>query len=232
MVSEKGTSLGSLVLQLTTLALGAAASPLPVVAVLIILITRRARLGSIVLAASWVLGNIIAIAVAVIFAGKLHMPSSGTDLWWEGLVTLLLGIGLVVSGYLSRRGRRMTDDPRPPAWVKSVDDLSPTGAGLVALSNATTSPKNLALAITAGSFIVRADIPIAGIVAASAYYVLIASLSILIPVVLYFLGGQRAVAILRSWRDKVTDNAAAVMEISLFVLGIGLSAKGLFNLLS
>jgi hypothetical protein len=220
-----------LVLQLTPLALGVAASPLPVVAVLIILITRRARLGSIVLAACWVFGNIVAIAVAVIFAGKLRMPSGGTDLWWEGLITLLLGIGLVVTGYLSRRGRKIADDPRPPSWVESVDNLSPTGAGLVALSNATTSPKNLALAITAGRFIVRSDIPIAGMVAASAFYVLIASLSILIPVALYFLGGQRAVAILRSWRDKVTDNAAAVMEISLFVLGIGLSAKGLFNLL-
>jgi len=223
--------LGSLFIQIATLALGAAASPLPVVAVLIILITKRARPGSLVLAASWVIGNALIIGIAVIFAGAIPTPRSGTDLWWEGAFTLLLGIGLVVMGVHSRRGRRFGPKPEtPPTWVNSVDHLSPAGAGLVAFSNATTSPKNLALAITAGRAISRSGLSVSGMTTAATLYVVVASLSVVIPVLMYFIGGDRSVTMLKRWRDSVTANAAAVMEITLLVLGIGLSLKGLYNL--
>jgi len=223
--------LGALFIQITTLALGAAASPLPVVAVLIILITKRARLGSLVAAVCWVLGNALLITMTVVFAGSIPEPRSGTDLWWEGIFTVLLGLGLVVMGVMSRRGRRNSPQPEaPPTWVNSVDHLSPGGAGLVTFSNATTSPKNLALAIAAGRIISRSGLSVTAMTSAAILYVAVASLSIVIPVVLYFVGGDRSVAMLKSWRDSVTEHAAAVMEITLLVLGIGLSIRGLYNL--
>jgi len=67
---------------------------------------------------------------------------------------------------------------------------------------------------------------------AAAWYVFVASLTIVVPVVLYLVGGQRSVEVLRKWRDAVTAHAAAVMEVTLFVIGIGMSARGLYNLLS
>lgn len=220
-------------LTLTSLALGVAASPLPVVAVLIILITKRAKPGSIVLALCWVLGNLTAITIGIAFAGAIPTPRQGTDLWWEGIITLLLGIGLVVMGILSRRGRRNSPKPEaPPTWVNSVDHLSPAGAGLVGFTNATTSPKNLALAISAGRLISREMLTVSSTATAALYYVAIASLSVVIPVVMYFLGGERSVAMLRRWRDRVTANATAVMELTMLLLGIALSVKGLLNLLS
>jgi len=223
----------SLFLQLTTLALGVAASPLPVVAVLIILITKRARPGSLVLAACWVLGNTIAIGLAVAFAGSIPEPRHGPDLWFEGLFALLLGIGLVIMWWLSRRGRRNTpEETAPPTWVSSVDNLSPAGAGFVAFANATTSPKNLALAIAAGKTISRAELPATAVGAAALFYVAVASLSIVIPVALYFVGGEKSVVVLRRWRDSVTEHAAVVMEITLLGLGVAMSLKGLYNLLT
>jgi len=225
--------LGSLFIQIVTLALGAAASPLPVVAVLIILITKRARPGSIIAALGWILGNILIIGLAVVFAGTIPEPRGGTDLWWEGTFTVLLGIGLVVMGVHARRGRLNSPRPEsPPTWVSSVDHLSPMGAGLVTFSNATTSPKNLALAITAGKLISRSGLSVSAMTSATVLYVVVASLSVVVPVVLYFVGGEKSVASLKRWRDGVTEHAAAVMEITLLVLGLGLSLKGLYNLLS
>jgi len=55
---------------------------------------------------------------------------------------------------------------------------------------------------------------------------------VVIPVVLYFVGGESSVAMLRRWRDSVTEHAAAVMEITLLGLGIMMSLKGLYNLLT
>jgi len=201
-------------------------------AVLIMLISNRAKPGSIALAVCWVLGNTLAISLAVYFSALVATPRQGLDLGSEGVFTLLLGIGLVVMGVLAHRGRRRSpDQDATPAWVNSVDQLSPLGAGFVAFTNATTSPKNLALAISAGRFITNSGLRDPQMVMGALWYVAVASVSIVVPVILYFVGGEKSVVILRRWREIVTANAAAVMEITLLVLGIGLSAKGLYNLL-
>jgi hypothetical protein len=213
--------------------LGVALSPLPIVAVLIILLTKRARAGSLVFSAAWVLGNATAITLAVAFAGSFNRPRQGYDFPSEGLATLLFGIGLLVTAWLSRRRRWHKEDPQAtPKWVEAVDDLSPMGGAVVAFSNALTSPKNLALAIAAGLAIRGATRLPAAIAASELLYVLIASLTIVTPVLVYLVAGKRAEPILTRWKQRVTSRAAVVMEIGLFVFGMGLALKGLYNLLT
>jgi hypothetical protein len=220
-------------LQIALLALGVAASPLPIVAILVLLLTRRARPGSIVMLIGWVLGVAVALSISIAFADTIRVPKVGTDLPWEGLFMLLLGIGLVMMGVLSRRGRFRSADPeQPPSWVNSVDNMSPLGGGAVVFLNATTSPKNLALAITAGRLIASSGVPLTETVPAVVVYVVIASLTLAIPVGLYFFGGDRSTAVLQRWKQRVTANAAAVMEITLLVIGVGMTVKGLLNLLT
>jgi hypothetical protein len=221
------------VARVALLAMGVALSPLPIVAVLIILLTKRARVGSLVFSAAWVLGNAAAIALAVAFAGSLGRPRQGLDLPAEGLVTVLLGIGLFTTAWLSRRRRWRSEDPQAtPKWVEAVDGLSPLGGAVVAFSNALTSPKNLALAIAAGVTIRAATRIPAEIVASSLLYVAVASLTIVTPVVVYLIAGKRAEPLLARWKQRVTSRAAVVMEIGLFVFGLGLALKGLYNLLT
>ena len=214
------------------LALGAAASPVPVVAVIILLLTKRARPNSLVFLVAWIAGNAVAITVAVLFAGKIHEPAVGPDFPSEGFVLFLLGVGLVIGAVISRRTRmRRPDQGNPPAWMWAVDNLSSWGGAVVAFSNAITSPKNLALALTAGLTISKSGEPAAVESAAALFYVLVASLSIAVPVALYFVGGQRAVVILGRWKERITSHAAAFMEVLLFVLGVALALRGLYNLL-
>ena len=126
---------------------------------------------------------------------------------------------------------RRPNQGNPPAWIAAVDNLSSWGGAVVAFSNATTSPKNIALALTAGLAISNSGAPALAESAAAAFYVLVASLSIVIPVLLYFIGGARAVAILGRWKERITSHAAGFMEVLLFVLGVGLALRGLYNLL-
>ncbi len=146
---------------------------------------------------------------------------------------VLLGVGLVMMGVLSRRGQvPLARSGAGPSWVNSVDNMSPLGGGFVVFLNATTSPKNLALAITAGRLISTSGIPLAETAPAVVVYVVIASLTLAVPVGLYFFGGGRSTAVLERWKQRVTANAAAVMEITLLVIGVGMTVKGLFNLLT
>ena len=221
------------VARIAALALGVALSPLPIVAVLIILLTKRARVGSLVFSAAWIAGNATAIVLAVAFAGSIDSPMQGFDLPSEGFATLLLGIGLFVTAWLSRRRRWHAEDPQAaPGWVDAVDNLSPMGGAVVAFSNALTSPKNLALAIAAGLAIRNATRVPAEIAASELLYIVIASVTIVTPVVVYLVAGKRAEPILARWKRRITSRAAVVMEIGLFVFGLGLALKGVYNLLT
>lgn len=231
--NTEGELVGGSIAQLTTFALGAAASPLPVVAVLIMLLTKRAKPGSIVMAICWALGNVTVIAIAIAFSKSLQPPARGLDPATEGTIALVIGVSLVIMGLVARRSRAHGNhETTVPKWVDSVDSLSPAGGGTLAFLNATTSPKNLALAITAGRLIAESTKSVPVMFASGLYYALIASLSIVVPVLFYFIGGERSIATLSRWRQLVTANAAAVMEIILLVLGIVLSLKGVFNLLA
>lgn len=225
-------STGDTVLQVIPLALGVAASPLPIVAIIVILLTKHARSSSLIFSAAWIVGNFVAIAFAVAFAGKVALPAEGFDLPFEGSITFLLGVGLLVMAWMSRRGRRQSGEPdTTPSWVHSVDNLSPWGGALVAFSNATTSPKNLAFALAAGAIIQTSTPRPTSVLVSELLYVAIASLTIVGPVVVYFVGGERSTEILLRWKRKITDNAAAAMELILFALGLALAARGLVNLL-
>jgi hypothetical protein len=223
----------SLILHIIPMALGVAVSPLQVVAVLIILLTSRARASGFVFALAWVLGSATAMVVALVFAGNVRMPRNGFDFESEGLVTVLLGIGLVVTAWLSWRGRHRAVDPSAtPRWVSSVDHLSPVGGAFLAFSGPTTNPKNLALAIAAGISIQGAALPPRDHVFAAILFVIIASATIVTPVAVYFAVGQRAQPTLARWKERVTARAAAALELMLLVLGVGLACKGLYNLLT
>ncbi len=214
-----------------TSALGVAASPLPIVAVIIILLTRRAAVSSIIFLTAWVVGNAAAITIAISFAGRITSPPAGLDLESEGIITVLFGVGLVATAVLSRRGRFRSEDPTAaPRWVAAVDNLSPLGGALVALSNAMTSPKNLALAISAGLAISQARLLPSQETTAATVYVLVASTTILLPVAVYFIGGDRSRAVLTRWKRNITARAAAIMEVLMFGFGLALTLKGLYNL--
>ena len=57
-----------------------AASPLPIVAVLIILLTKRARWGSLAFAAAWLAGNAMAITLSIVLAGTGDAAAAGAGL--------------------------------------------------------------------------------------------------------------------------------------------------------
>jgi hypothetical protein len=222
-----------LTLQVILAGLAVAASPLPIVAVLIILLTKRARVGSLVFAAAWLVGNALAITLSIVLAGKVTPPPLGLDLPTEGLGALLLGFGLFVTAWLSRRSRYRTEDPAAtPKWVDAVDGLSPLGGAVVAFSNALTSPKNLALAITTGLAIRSSSNSPEWWAEQGLLYVAVASLTIVTPVALLFVAGERAEPTLARWKRNVTARAAVIMELALFVLGVMLASKGVYNLLS
>ena len=109
-----------------------------------------------------------------------------------------------------------------PKWMQAIDTFT-TGKSLgfgVLLSG--VNPKNLALTIAAATAIAQTGISGGEAAGALAIFILIGSLSILAPVVIYLAMGSRAAAILDELKTWMALHNAAIMAVLLLVLGVKL----------
>jgi Sap, sulfolipid-1-addressing protein len=92
------------------------------------------------------------------------------------------------------------------------------------------NPKNLALTIAAAAAIGQTGVSTGEAIGALAVFIAIGSLTILAPVVLYFVLGARAAAILDDVKAWMAAHNAAIMTILLLVLGAKLIGDAITGL--
>jgi threonine/homoserine/homoserine lactone efflux protein len=136
------------------LAAGVAVSPLPIVAMILVLATPRGRVNGIVFGLGWVLGLAVLGAVVLALAGPADASDGGEPAAWTGWLKLLLGVLALLLAVRQWRGRPAPgSEPQMPKWMASIDRLKPGGAlGLGALLSA-VNPKNGGLTIAAAATI-------------------------------------------------------------------------------
>jgi hypothetical protein len=114
--------------------------------------------------------------------------------------------------------------------MSAIDKLTPVRAcGLAALL-AAVNPKNLTLCLAGGVSIGGADLAVEQTVIAVVTFVVIASSSVVVPVVGYLLARDRMAKPLDELRDWLTANNATVMSVLLVVIGAVIFGKGLGGL--
>jgi hypothetical protein len=105
--------------------------------------------------------------------------------------------------------------------------LRPAGAlGLGALLSA-VNPENGGLTIAAAATIAAAGLAGGSQAVVLAVFVLVGSVGVLAPLVLYLVAGQRAAATLDSWKPWAAGHNAAVMAVLLLVFGLKLVGDGI-----
>ena len=103
------------------------------------------------------------------------------------------------------------------------------GGDLPVRESARDQPKNLTLTVAAAITIAQAELSTASAAFVLVFFVLLGSLSIAVPIALYFLGGPSAARALDGLRTWLSANNATVMAVLLLVIGVVLFGKGLGN---
>ena len=161
-----GNAIGSILPQV----IGVAMSPIPIMAVILMLFSKRARTNGPAFLTGWVLDLTIVGSVVLVLAG-------GTPSTLSYAIHLLL-LFLAVRNWQQRPKEGET--PEMPQWMATVDSFTAGRAfGLSALL-AGANPKNLALA--AALSIAQAGLSGAQPWIALAVFVLLASISVATPV--------------------------------------------------
>ncbi len=223
--------MGAAVGQILPLAVGVALSPLPIIAVILMLVTARARVNGPAFIVGWLVGLAIVGAVVLAIAGPTGASSGGQPAVWVSILKLLLGIGSLLIALRQWRGRpRGEDDPPAPKWMGAVEAFTPlkaTGAGAL-LSG--LNPKNLLLAVSAAASIAATGVSGGQQVVAYAIFAIIGTIGVAIPVVIYFAMGDRAGPLLEKLKQWMAHNNAVIMAVLMLVIGAKLIGDGLAGL--
>jgi Sap, sulfolipid-1-addressing protein len=224
-----GGALGDLL----PLAIGIAISPIPIIACILILFSVRARVNGPAFLVGWVIGIAVVTTVVVTLTDATNAnDETGGGPSIGDLLLLLLGLGAIALGVKQWRGRpKPGEDAAMPSWMQAIDGFAPGRALLFGILLSALNPKNLGLAIAAGVVIDGAVAADGNEAALIVLFVVLASVSIAVPVLYMLVGGEGARRTLEGWRTWLAANNAAVMAVLFIVIGAKLVGSGLDALL-
>jgi Sap-like sulfolipid-1-addressing protein len=202
------------------LAVGVALSPIPIIAVVLMLTSRRARSNGPAFVIGWLIGLAVIGAIVLSVAGPAGASKSGSPATWVSWVKIVLGAALLLVAVRQFRGRpKDSDEGALPKWMASIDTMKPlTVLGLAALLGG-INPKNLLLAVSAGASIAQTGISGADQAIAYAVFALIGTIGVGTPVVIYFALGERSATMLAALKDWMGRHNAVIMSVLCLVIG-------------
>ncbi|MFE9994555.1 GAP family protein [Streptomyces avermitilis] len=209
-------------------AAGVLVSPLPIIAMILVLATPRGRLSGSVFAIGWLVGLSGLGAVMLAVGGSEGASGHGQPATWVGGLKLGLGVLLALFGVrLWHRRPRDVSQARLPKWMAAIDSFTPVKIFGLALLLSAANIKNATFTIAASASISSSGIPVGQQIGALAVFVVIASLGILAPLAVFLIAGERARTTLDGWKNWAAQHNIAVMAVLCFVIGLKLLGDGI-----
>jgi threonine/homoserine/homoserine lactone efflux protein len=211
-------------------AVGVALSPIPIIAIVLMLDTPKAPVNGPAFALGWVVGLVaVSVIVVLLASGADHVDSTtATGVNWVQVAIGLLFISLALKQW--RKRPRGGEAPQLPGWMASVDRVRPSRAlGLGVLLSA-LNPKNLALTAAAAAAVAQVGLSAGGEVLAIAVFVVLASVTVVGAVLVYLVARERASGALATVKDFMAAHNAVIMMVLLLVIGAKILGDGLGGL--
>lgn len=224
--------MGPVIGDLLPLALGIAISPVPIIAIILLLLSPRPGLTSVGFLVGWV----VAIAVVVTAVALLYDPVDDSDSsgpsTTTSVVKLVLGLLSIALAVKQWGGR-----PKPgekavlPKWMAAIDKVTPVRSLDMGALLSGLNPKNLTLGLAAGVTIGGAGLSGSDTTVALVVFVVLAASSVAVPVLAFLVAREQMQKPLDELRTWLTDNNATVMAVLMLVIGVALAGKGLGGLI-
>ena len=214
--------------EILTFAIGVAISPVPIIAVILMLFSARARVNGPIFLLGWVIALGVVSGVVYVISDQSNASTSSTasdTVSWGKVVFGVLF--LLVAARQWRNRPAAGTEPELPRWMAGVDTLTPGKALGFGVLLAGLNPKNLLLTVAAAAGLAQLGLSTADVVVSLIVFVVVGSLTIAGPVVFYLLGGDTAKRELDELKSWLAVHNAAVMATLFLVFGVDLIAKGI-----
>jgi len=219
---------GDAVGQSLPVAVGVMVSPLPIVAVVLMLVSAGARVNAIAFVVVWFVA-VGGVTLVVALLGGAASPDDGSSPAWTGWLKIVLGLLLLLLAVWQWQGRPQAGSTPPtPHWMAAVDTFTTVRAAGLAALLAVVNPKNLLLAVSGGAAIASAASGDTGAsVGAALVFAVVASLGVAAPVVVYLAAGDRSAQILDELKTWMIQHNAVIMAVLLLVIAAKLVGDGI-----
>jgi threonine/homoserine/homoserine lactone efflux protein len=220
--------MGAVIGDLLPLAIGIAISPIPIIAVILMLLSRRATATSTGFLLGWVVGIVLVTVVMLALVGQAGNTAGGEPSTLSSVLKLVLGAALILLAVRQWQGRpKEGETGAMPKWMGAIESFSFGRALVLGFGLSAINPKNLLLCLAAGTTIGAAHLPTGQVVLATVVFTLLACSTVAVPVLGYLAARDRMAAPLDRLRAWLTQNNAAVMAVLLVVIGTVLLGKGI-----
>lgn len=191
------------------IAVGVIISPVPLIAAILIVSSRRGAVNGAAFALGWFVG----VLVIVLVLSLLGVGGGETPVFFHW-INLFLGLLL---WWLARREYHNREKKELPAWLKAVDDFKPHNAAFFGLLATLANPKNVPLGAAAGVILANADLSAAQTLIACAVFAAVSSLGMVLATVLRFTrAGAAALSRLKDW---LVDESPGITIALMLVVG-------------
>ena len=117
-------SVGQAIGDLLPSAIGVALSPVPIIAVILMLGTPRARSNGPAFAAGWVIGLVLVSVIVVLVANDSDDPDSGASTGVDIVKLVIGGLFLLMAFGQWRKRPQPGSEPEMPKWMEAIDQFT------------------------------------------------------------------------------------------------------------
>lgn len=212
--------MGQAIGQVLSFGVGVAISPVPIIAVVLMLATPKGRTNGLAFLAGWLLGLAVLGTVVLLAASGGDASKHGAPATWVSILKVALGVLLVLLAVKQWRGRPQGDaEPALPAWMKTIDTFNPARSVGMGVLLSAVNPKNLILTVGAAAAIAQTGTGAGNQAVALAVFIVIASIGVGSPVAIYFFMRDRATKILADLHGWMARENAVIMAVICLVIG-------------
>lgn len=220
--------MGNVVGEILPYAMAVAISPIPIIAVVLTLLSPKAKAASVGLLAGWVTGIMVTVALFILVSEML--PEGRSDGWMPVLGTIKIALGaaflfMAIRQWRSRPKKGM--DVTLPTWMQAIDKAGVMSAAVIGFLLSAVNPVNLLMLVSAGLTIGSSELSGGSLAIVMAVFVAIAASTMVIPVVGYLLAARklaRPLELLRGWLARYN---AVIIALLLLVVGVYMIFQGL-----
>lgn len=212
--------MGQAIGQVLSLGVGVALSPVPIIGVVLMLGTPRARSNGPAFILGWVAGLAIAGTIVLLASSGADASKQGQPADWVNWLKLALGAGLLLVALKQWRDRpHGSDEAELPKWMRTIDRFTAGRAAAFGVALSALNPKNLLLVVGAAAAIAQTGVSAGKQAVALVVFVVVGTIGTGAPVVLYFAMGERSKRILDELKGWMAQNNAAIVAVLCLVIG-------------
>lgn len=201
-------------------AIAVALSPMPIAALILMLLSKRARINSVMFTIGWIMGLAILVFAVSFLVGDVNATAAKDGFSLKTILHGTLGVLLILFAVAQWKKRTKKGKvAKMPQWMSAVEKFSPIKAFAIGLLLAVVNLKNTPVGIAVGatlSHLTTGSAAFTGFIA----YLILASCTITIPTFGFLLLGKSLQSPLTNLKNWLITNNATIMFGLFLLLGV------------